>query len=96
MTKPPDLKEIDAEIEERLNKEKEEAVANQDFERRGSATRPTSSRRRRKQIQRDLARAREQSRRLDGVVDEEVIAEVVSKMTGVPLKRLDQDGSRSA
>ena len=31
MTKPPDLKEIDEEVE-RLNKEKEEAVANQDFE----------------------------------------------------------------
>ena len=32
MTRPPDLKEIDAEVEA-LNKDKEEAVANQDFER---------------------------------------------------------------
>ncbi len=31
MSKPPDLKEIDEQVE-RLNKEKEEAVANQDFE----------------------------------------------------------------
>jgi ATP-dependent Clp protease ATP-binding subunit ClpC len=31
MTRPPDLKEIDAEVDQ-LNKEKEEAVANQDFE----------------------------------------------------------------
>ena len=31
MTRPPDLKEIDDDVE-RLNKEKEEAVANQDFE----------------------------------------------------------------
>ncbi|MEK6236722.1 MAG: AAA family ATPase, partial [Planctomycetales bacterium] len=31
MTRPPDLKEIDEEVD-RLNKEKEEAVANQDFE----------------------------------------------------------------
>ena len=31
MTRPPDLKEIDEEVE-KLNKEKEEAVANQDFE----------------------------------------------------------------
>ena len=31
MTRPPDLKEIDEEVEQ-LNKEKEEAVANQDFE----------------------------------------------------------------
>src|SRR5437867_3057355 len=35
MTKPPDLKEIDDEVE-RLNKEKEEAVANQDFEKAAS------------------------------------------------------------
>ena len=35
MTRPPDLKEIDDEVE-RLNKEKEEAVANQDFEKAAS------------------------------------------------------------
>ena len=32
MTRPPDLKELDEQIE-RLNQDKEEAVANQDFER---------------------------------------------------------------
>ena len=35
MTRPPDLKEIDVDIE-RLNKEKEDAVANQDFEKAAS------------------------------------------------------------
>jgi ATP-dependent Clp protease ATP-binding subunit ClpA len=30
----------------------------------------------------------------DGVVDEEVIAEVVSKMTGIPLTRLSDRGQR--
>ena len=35
MTRPPDLKEIDEEVE-RLNKDKEEAVANQDFEKAAS------------------------------------------------------------
>src|ERR1043166_8787268 len=35
MTRPPDLKEIDDEVEH-LNKEKEEAVANQDFEKAAS------------------------------------------------------------
>src|SRR6185369_4267072 len=35
MSKPPDLKEIDDDVE-RLNKEKEEAVANQDFEKAAS------------------------------------------------------------
>ena len=35
MTRPPDLKEIDVDIE-RLNNEKEDAVANQDFEKAAS------------------------------------------------------------
>ena len=37
MTRPPDLKEIDGEVEQ-LNKDKEEAVANQDFEKAASLT----------------------------------------------------------
>src|SRR5690606_28382224 len=36
---------------------------------------------------------REKSREVDGVVDEEVIAEVVSKMTGIPLTRLSTEDS---
>jgi len=39
MTRPPDLKEIDEQVEH-LNKEKEEAVANQDFEKGRRAKRP--------------------------------------------------------
>ena len=48
MSKPPNLKEIDEEVEQ-LNREKEEAVANQDFEKAASACAigPTSSRKRR-------------------------------------------------
>ena len=38
---------------------------------------------------------REKAKEIDGVVDEEVIAEVVSKMTGVPLTRLEQRRDRS-
>jgi ATP-dependent Clp protease ATP-binding subunit ClpC len=34
---------------------------------------------------------RERAKEIDGVVDEEVIAEVVSKMTGVPLTRLEKE-----
>ena len=34
---------------------------------------------------------REKAKEVDGVVDEEVIAEVVSKMTGVPLTRLEKE-----
>jgi ATP-dependent Clp protease ATP-binding subunit ClpC len=90
MTKPPDLKDIDEDVE-RLNKEKEEAVANQDFE-KAAALRDQADKLRRKkdQIHREW---REKSRETDGVVDEEVIAEVVSKMTGIPLTRLSTEDS---
>lgn len=90
MSKPPDLKDIDDEVE-RLNKEKEDAVANQDFE-KAAALRDQADKLRRKkeQITRDW---REKSRETDGVVDEEVVAEVVSKMTGIPLTRLSTEDS---
>src|SRR5207244_4589248 len=90
MTKPPDLKEIDDEVE-RLNKEKEEAVANQDFEKAASLRDSADKLKKKKQtITRDW---REKSREADGVVDEEVIAEVVSKMTGIPLTRMTTEDS---
>jgi len=88
MTKPPDLKEIDDEVE-KLNKEKEEAVANQDFE-KAAALRDQADKLKKKkqQMTRDW---RDKSRETDGVVDEEVIAEVVSKMTGIPLTRMSTE-----
>jgi ATP-dependent Clp protease ATP-binding subunit ClpC len=90
MTKPPDLKEIDDEVE-RLNKEKEEAVANQDFEKAAALRDQADKLKKKKQtITRDW---REKSREADGVVDEEVVAEVVSKMTGIPLTRMSTEDS---
>jgi ATP-dependent Clp protease ATP-binding subunit ClpC len=90
MTRPPDLKEIDEEVE-RLNKEKEEAVANQDFE-KAAKLRDTADKLKKKKetITREW---REKSRETDGVVDEDVIAEVVSKMTGIPLTRMTTEDS---
>ena len=88
MTKPPDLKEIDDEVE-RLNKEKEEAVANQDFEKAaGLRDQADKLKKKKQQMTREW---REKSREADGVVDEEVIAEVVSKMTGIPLTRMSTE-----
>ncbi|MEX0675436.1 MAG: ATP-dependent Clp protease ATP-binding subunit, partial [Pirellulales bacterium] len=90
MTRPPDLKEIDAEVET-LNKDKEEAVANQNFERAAALRDQADKLKKKKQsITRDW---REKSREADGVVDEEVIAEVVSKMTGIPLTRMTTEDS---
>ena len=90
MSKPPDLKEIDEDIE-KLNKDKEDAVANQDFEKAASLRDKADKLRKKKdEITRDW---REKSREADGIVDEDVICEVVSKMTGIPLTRLSTEDS---
>src|SRR5512136_878400 len=88
MTKPPNLAEIEREIE-RLLMEKESAVAEQDFEKAAHLRDQADKLKKKKeQVQREW---REKSKEIDGIVDEEVIREVVSKMTGVPLKRIDTD-----
>src|SRR5215212_8492150 len=88
MTRPPDLKDIDEQIE-KLNQEKESAVAEQDFEKAASLRDQADKLKKKKDTV--TKEWREKSKEADGVVDEEVIAEVVSKMTGVPLKRLGDD-----
>lgn len=91
-TRPPDLKDIDADIE-RLNAEKEAAVAEQDFEKAAQLRDQADKVKKKKEL--ITKEWREKAKEVDGVVDEEVIAEVVSKMTGVPLKRLsDEETSR--
>src|SRR3989454_2652616 len=88
MTRPPDLKELDAQVEQ-LNQEKESAVAEQDFEKAAHLRDQADKLKKKKEgITREW---REKSKEIDGIVDEEVIAEVVSKMTGVPLKRLEDN-----
>ena len=90
MSRPPDLKEIDDEVEQ-LNKDKEDAVANQDFEKAANLRDQAEKLRKKKD---EITRQwREKSQQTDGVVDEEVIAEVVSKMTGIPLTRLSTEDS---
>jgi ATP-dependent Clp protease ATP-binding subunit ClpC len=88
MTRPPDMKEFDGEIE-RLNAEKDEAVANQDFEKAAQLRDQADKLRRKKEaVTREWW---EKAKEVDGKVDEEVVAEVVSKMTGVPLTRLESE-----
>jgi len=87
MTAPPDLKELEIEIL-KLDKEKEECVANQDFERAAYLRDYADKlRKKRDQIEEEW---KSNAAEIDGTVDEEVIAETVSKMTGVPLTRLDK------
>ena len=87
MSKPPDLAEIEGQVEQ-LSIEKDEAVKAADYERAAELRDQAESLRRKKeQIQKDWCN---KAKEVDGVVDEEVIAEVVSKMTGIPLTRLEK------
>jgi ATP-dependent Clp protease ATP-binding subunit ClpC len=90
MSKPPNLKEIDEEVEV-LNRQKEEAVANQDFEQ--AAKLRDQADKLKKKKQQITKEWREKSHENGGVVDEDVIAEVVSKMTGIPLTRMTTEDS---
>ena len=88
MTKPPDLADIEADIE-RLTVEKDEAVKAADYERAAELRDKAEGMKAKKaQIQKDW---REKSQQAAGIVDEEVISEVISKMTGIPLKRLKKE-----
>ncbi len=87
MTPPPDLTEVEEKIE-RLQREKDEAVRGADYERAASL---------RDEAQKLLEEKTqlhkkwyEQNKEATGVVDTEIIAEVVSNMTGVPLTRLEK------
>jgi ATP-dependent Clp protease ATP-binding subunit ClpC len=88
MTKPPNLAEIEEQIE-RLSIQKDEAVRNAEYEEAAKLRDSAEGLRAKKEeMQRQW---RERAKEVDGVVDEEVIAEVVSKMTGVPLTRLEKE-----
>ncbi len=88
MTKPPDLKELD-ECIRKLDKEKEEAVANQDFER---AARFRDSVMKQKRKRDEIHRQwRENISQSEGLVDTDIICETVSNITGIPLTRLEKD-----
>jgi ATP-dependent Clp protease ATP-binding subunit ClpC len=88
MTKPPNLAEIEREIE-RLLMEKDEAVKNADYERAAELRdKAEVARGRKEEMMREW---RDRAKEVDGIVDEEVIAEVVSRMTGVPLTRVEKD-----
>ena len=88
MTKPPNLAEIEEQIE-RLSIQKDEAVKNAEYEEAARLRDQAEALRKKKEeMQRQW---REKAKEVDGVVDEEVIAEVVSKMTGVPLTRLEKE-----
>ena len=83
---PPDLKEKDAKVLE-LEKQKENAVANQQFEQ------AASFRDQAEELRGSIKKEREEIsatfEKKINVVDEAVISEVVSLMTGIPLSKID-------
>jgi ATP-dependent Clp protease ATP-binding subunit ClpC len=86
-TPSPDLAEIDQQID-RLQIEKDEAVKSADYERAASLRDECQKLLDKKaQIQHDWY---DQNKEAIGTVDAEIVAEVVSKMTGVPLTRLEK------
>jgi ATP-dependent Clp protease ATP-binding subunit ClpC len=92
MTTPPEMKEVQQKLT-RLQLEKDEAVVGQDFERaidlRDQIEKLEQQRRVHEQAEMEVATE------AVGVVDEEVIREIVSKMTGIPLARLEvEEASR--
>jgi ATP-dependent Clp protease ATP-binding subunit ClpC len=88
MTKPPNLAELEEQIE-RLSIQKDEAVKNAEYEEAAKLRDQAEALRAKKEeLQRQW---RERAKQIDGVVDEEVVAEVISKMTGVPLTRLEKE-----
>ena len=90
MSKPPNLAELEESIE-RLSVDKDDAVKNADYEK--AAELRDRAEKLRKEKEEAHKAWRESMNEAVGTVNEEVIAEVVSKMTGVPLTRLDKDES---
>ncbi|HHT9117050.1 MAG TPA: ATP-dependent Clp protease ATP-binding subunit [Candidatus Hypogeohydataceae bacterium YC38] len=91
MTQPPDLKHIDEEIS-KLEKDKDEAVAVQDFER---AARLRDKADKLKKKKESLEKQwRERCSEVTAIVDEDVVAEIVSRMTGIPLTRLESEEAK--
>ena len=88
MTRPPNVTHIEQEID-KINQEKEEAVATSQYERAAELRNRVETLKAKKDSL--LAEWREQGHEVEGVVDEEVVCEVVSRMTGVPLTRLESE-----
>jgi len=90
MTRPLDLKDIDTELE-RLIQVKEGAVASQNFESAASLRDQIDKLRKKKEDMTEEWRQKMQANR--GQVDAEVIAEVVARMTGIPVTRVSTEDS---
>jgi len=88
MTRPPEIKELESDIEE-IKARKEKAIKEQDFE--GAASMRDKEKQAKEKQEAILAAWRTSREEKRVKVDEEDILHVVSKWTGIPLKRMEQD-----
>ena len=88
MTRPPESKTIEAEIEE-IKGKKEKAIKNQDFE--GAAQMRDQEKQAKEKLETLLLNWRKAGEEKRIVVDEDDILHIVAKWTGIPLKRMGQD-----
>ena len=89
MASPPNIKQLEEEIK-KLEKEKDEAISLQEYERAAQIRDGTLQLK--KNQEKVAADWREQTnnKRCQGVVDAEVISQTVSMMTGIPLSRIEK------
>ncbi len=87
MTRPPDVKEIEKEIDD-IRIDKEAAIKAQDFEKAASLR--DTEKQAKDRLERILADWREQREEREVIVTQDDIMHIVSKFTGVPLQRMEQ------
>jgi len=92
MTATPEIKELEVKAEE-IKKEKDAAIKDQDFEKAaGLRDKEKESRKKLDKTKQQWKKARMEAR---PKVDEELIANIVSKWTGIPVVRMEQkEGER--
>ena len=88
MTRPPEVKLLEADIEE-IKGKKEKAIKEQDFE--GAASMRDKERQAKEKLENVLTTWRTNREEKRVTVDEEDIIQIVSKWTGIPLTRLENN-----
>jgi ATP-dependent Clp protease ATP-binding subunit ClpC len=88
MTRPPEMKVLELDIEE-IKGKKEQAIKSQDFE--GAAAMRDKEKQAKEKLEKVLAEWRSNREERRVVVNEDDILTVVSKWTGIPLKRMERD-----
>ena len=89
-TAPPDLKNLEKQLED-IRKEKEEAVANQNFEK--AAQLRDQEQKVKEEIEAEKTKWKTSHATGTGIVGEQEIAEIVSSWTGVPVVKLTEEES---